>query len=236
MSANPTYLTGGTRFPQTRYFALLVPVSEKWFARWDRSMPPRYERMLCPISAEHYFNRRISELALQVNHSDPEQTVIPSANGERVMHARLVELFEKRGITGFRALPATVRFRNGLVSHDYYEIVTTGWAGIARPESGVHLISRCDGCGRKEYSAMQKPMEMIDWDQWTGDDFFVVWPLPAVSLVTERVAEALKSVKAKSYSLSSIGQFVGGGFLVGRLSAMMPADVAAKYGASLGLE
>ena len=78
-------------------------------------------------------------------------------------------------------------------------------------------------------------------------DFFIVWPLPLYTLVTNRVADALKSLNVKSYQLSSLRmleqRFIPtsllpshGGFTVGALSGFMPDDIAIKYGKPAGLE
>ena len=148
----------------------------------------------------------------------------------------LADKLSENGITGFRLRPATVRFRNGVVSNDYSEFIVTGWAGVARPESGVCLTFACPGCGYKKYSGFDDATLAIDWDQWTGEDIFMLWPLPKIRLVTSRVIDFLKQHQVKSYSVSTLDDFAGGGFTVGALSEFMPADLAAKYGRPLGIE
>jgi hypothetical protein len=121
-----------------------------------------------------------------------------------------------------------------------------GWAGVARPESGIRLIEACPGCGYKRYSGLQEVEQLIDWGQWSGEDFFMVWPLPKFRLVTRRVADVLEGLKVKSFSLGSLRRIEvrkapaalqgSRGFAVGRLSAFMPQDIAVKYGGPLGLE
>ena len=158
-----------------------------------------------------------------------------------VVHARLVEEFEKRGFTGYRLRPATVRFRDGYLSQDYSELVVTGWAGVAPPESGIELQEACGACGYKKYSSLKEPGKLIDWTQWTGEDFFMVWPLPKYVMVTKRVADALVELGVKGYELQNMlereQRFSNDyGFSVGALSEYLPADLAAKYGRPLGLE
>jgi hypothetical protein len=81
---------------------------------------------------------------------------------DAVIHSRLHEQFAKRGITGYRLRPATVRFRDGHVSQDYSELIVTGWAGVAPPESGIELTDACTGCGYKKYSALPNPEKTCD--------------------------------------------------------------------------
>ena len=160
--------------------------------------------------------------------------------GGLVFHSSVVEEFEKRGITGYRLKPAKVRFRNGSVSNEYSGLVVTGWAGVAPAESGIELLEGCE-CGYKKYSSLKHPEHLIDWAQWTGEDFFMVWPLPNYLMITKRVAEALSELKVKSYSLESMlspppscGR--DWGFSAGALSEYLPYDVAVKYGTPLGLQ
>jgi hypothetical protein len=126
------------------------------------------------------------------------------------------------------------------------ELIVTGWAGVARPESGIELVEDCPGCHLKRYSSLHDSTQLIDWAAWTGDDFFIVWPLPSFTLITARVAEALTELGVRSYKIGTL-QFLEqrflpsslpslGGFTVGRLSNFLPDDLALKYGKQLGLE
>jgi hypothetical protein len=84
---------------------------------------------------------------------------------------------------------------------------------------------------------------VVDWSQWTGEDFFIVWPTAAYKLVTERVAQWFLARKVKSVRLEGgfterEGQPILSnlGFTVGRLSDYLPEDLAIKYGRAFGLE
>jgi hypothetical protein len=159
------------------------------------------------------------------------------------VHQSLVEEFAKEGFTGYRLKPALVRFRDGSTSDEYHEFVVTGWAGMASPESGIKLLESCPACQWKKYSAIANFKKVIDWSQWTGDDFFIVWPMGWRLLCTERVAQWLVAHKVKSFSLAegfaditrypSIAKL---GYTGGRLTNYLPEDLAIKYGKPLGLE
>ena len=136
-----------------------------------------------------------------------------------------------------------MRFRDGSKSTEYRELVVTGWAGIASPESGVQLEYSCTGCPYMKYSAIANYDNVVDWSQWTGEDFFIVWPMAAYKLVTERVAWWLLANNVKSVRLEGGFTERGGqpilstrGFTVGCLSDYLPEDLAIKYGRPLGLE
>jgi hypothetical protein len=162
--------------------------------------------------------------------------------GPVVVHTALLGEFQSNGITGYRTTQATVYFRDGSVSQEYSQITVVGWAGIARPESGVQLIEKCPGCELRRYSGMESAENLIDWNQWSGDDFFLEWPLVNFILVTKRVVDLLSALKVKSYRVASLRKYENRnlpvsyqGFTVGRLSMYMPSDVAIKYGQPYGL-
>jgi len=160
--------------------------------------------------------------------------------GGCAVHESLLAEYEQEGFTGYRTKPATILFRDGQESNEYREFIVTGWAGVASRESGVQLLEECPGCFRRQYSAIKDYDRLIDWDQWTGEDFFIVWPMPRFALVTKRVSAWLKRRKVKSFSLSrleDIPDIVANlGFTVVSLSESIPEDLAIKYGGPLGLE
>jgi hypothetical protein len=199
----------------------------------------------CPANPKHNAGvRRIGELSLQVKHNKRDELIISSWTFDRVVHESLIAEFGKLGFSGFQTRPAIVRFRDGSVSKEYRELVVVGWGGHARVESGIQLIEECSGCHRRSYSGLQDSEQLINWDQWTGEDFFIVWPLPRYTLITKRVADTLASLKVKSYTLGGLRsleqrnrpQGLPSGFSVSRLSFCLPEDLATKYGPPLGLE
>jgi hypothetical protein len=228
------------------YFHLGDPESQRLLALRDKDAPYQLEPRRCPLNEEHRQDRRTTTLALEVKHASRDEAMISSWLGERVVHASLAAEFQKRGFTGYRLKPATVRFRDGNVSRDYSELIITGWAGVARPESGIKLLEDCPGCHLKDYSSLRDSTQLIDWAAWTGDDFFLVWPLPSFTLITARVAEALQALGVRTYRIGTLRsleqRFIPssltslGGFTVGRLSNFLPVDLALKYGKELGLE
>ena len=115
----------------------------------------------------------------------------------------------------------------------------TGWAGMARPESGIRLVKNCPSCLMKRYSAISDYGNLVDWTQWTGDDFFIVWPMPLYTFVSDRFAQWLQVRRVKSFWLMGSedrARLIGkSGFGPGRLSDYLPEDLAIKYGRPLGL-
>ncbi|MGD0902587.1 MAG: hypothetical protein ABR924_06555 [Terracidiphilus sp.] len=229
----------------TTYFKLNSPDSallEADDSKMESGLKAQRVFVPCPITNEHNDgSRRISLLYLQVSHNRREELMIWyfSWNSGFVIHEQLLEEFAREGFTGYRIKPATVRFRDGSVSTEYREFIVTGWAGIAPSESGIHVVESCPACHWKHYSGITNYEKVIDWSQWTGEDFFIVWPLPLFKLITNRVAQWLKSHKVKSFRLSGLvpphppdEKF---GYTVSRLSNFLPEDLAIKYGGPLNL-
>jgi hypothetical protein len=227
------------------YFHLRHPDSERLLADGSESAPgvkAQIDIAECPITSKHIDSRRrISPLFLQVKHICNDELMIWSwgLNGN-VVHERLLAEFEQQGFTGFQTKPATVRFHDGSLSSAYREFIVTGWAGMAPYESGIRLVESCPACHKKKYSRFTDVDHLIDWSHWTGGDFFVVWPMPRFTLITERVAEWLLSQRVKSFALGSLEDIdpaaLRFGFGPGRLSDYLPEDLAIKFGRPLGIE
>jgi len=86
----------------------------------------------------------------------------------------------------------------------------------------------------KRYSGAERYDQLIDWEQWSGEDLFILWPLPKLILISGRAAGVLRSLRVRSYSLASMRR-PSRGYSVGPLSAYLPEDVATKYGRLTGL-
>ena len=225
------------------YYEITGPDSEKLQADFNKCFGKR-ESIPCNVEPRHDGgHRRIGPLHLEVKHNRRDEQMIWSWGMEFAVHERILDGFEKAGFTGYRTNPATVRFGDGHIANDYHEFVVTGWAGIVSPDSGVRLMKTCPGCHLTEYSAITNYEQVIDWNQWTGEDFFLIWPMMGYRLITDRVAEWLQVHKVKSFRLergldarkrdSIISKL---SISVGRLSLYLPEDLAIKYGRPLGLE
>jgi hypothetical protein len=171
------------------------------------------ERVLCPVNRQHQrwsqralITRFNEELDVVVKHNKRDHMMIWAGVPEKCfVHIRLLEEIGSAGFTGFSSQLATVRFRDGFLSNEYRRLVVTGWGGLARPESGIRLVEHCPGCIHKRWTPLSDPSQLIDTSQWTGEDFFIVWPLPAWTFVTESVAEFLRSSKIKELHYQEIG-------------------------------
>jgi hypothetical protein len=219
----------------TEYFQLTHSESQRLWAIQIASAED-WEVTLCPTAdfhrrdGHHSDGHRLrADLAVRVNHIRRDELLIWGwSRNECLAPESLVSEFNAMGLTGYRLKPASVRFRDGRLSEEYRELVVVGWAGIASAESGIQVVRTCASCLYKEYSGLVDVGKLIDWSQWTGDDFFTVWPLTSYILITPRVAELLQTRHVKSYSLKK-PDATGDSFGAGRLSSHMLDDVAKKY-------
>ncbi|MBV8436931.1 MAG: hypothetical protein JOY95_05395 [Silvibacterium sp.] len=200
------------------------------------------EYTACPAGGKHGKTcRRIGDLHHVVKHNDRQEHMI--WGGVIAVHEGVVERLEREGFSGFRTRPARVTFLDGGTSDEYREFTVTGWAGVVRPESGMRLLDSCPGCLWKNYGPITDLDKAIDWDQWTGEDFFFVWPLTRHRLCTERAAKWLEASGIRSFSLGRGFELLEKkknslcfGIPRGPLSHDLPEDLAIKYGRPLGLE
>jgi hypothetical protein len=208
----------------------------------SNAISQQWEYSSCPAGGKHgKSGRRIGPLHYVVKHSDRQEHIIWGP--QIAVHKSVVERLETEGFSGFRTQPAKVTFSDGTTSDEYKEFTVTGWAGVVLPESGMRLLYSCPGCLWKNYGPITDFNNVIDWEQWTGEDFFFVWPLIGQRLCTERAAKWLEASGLRSFCLGhgfelleSKKERLNFGIPRGPLSRVLAEDLAIKYGRPLGLE
>ena len=141
----------------------------------------------------------------------------------------VLKLFKASGLTGYEVKPVKARFNRASEREcpRLWEIIVTGWAGLASAESGIKLVERCNACGDLGYSGCNDPERLIDVSRWDGSDFFMVWPLPKYTFVTDRVAQIIRDNRLTGAILKQPRELdLSGGFGPGRLSYWMPQERA----------
>lgn len=159
---------------------------------------------------------------------------------------KVAQLFKDQGFTGYELRPVRVnkveRMKEGREIPKLWQLVITGWGGIAPSESGIKRIGQpCEACGYWEYSGMSNPSALIDPSQWDGSDFFMVFPLVQYIFVTERVKQFIeeKGLKGcvfrepKDIKPFDVDDRIGSSRRT--LSYYMPKDRAKEIGEPLGL-
>jgi hypothetical protein len=196
------------------------------------------ESVSCPLMPGHgRTGRRLTPLSVTLRRQ-PTEDFVWTWYSECLVTQKVVDLFRSEGFTGYDLQPVTARLQSkaGGLSSQLRELVVTGWAGIARRESGVVLVEECSGCGLKRYSCFNSPEFLIDSSNWDGTDFFMVWPLPKFIFVTDRVAAAVGKANLRGARLVPLHQLHCEGTLGGgRLSYWMPEERAHELGDPLGI-
>jgi hypothetical protein len=223
------------------FFQFQRPHGGNLGANFGKEMASR-GRMRCPLNGEHRgLGARIGPLHQFVDHNDRSEQIVWGF--DVAIHQEVVERFEREGFTGFRTNSAHVTFADGSTSDEYREFIVTGWGGVAPPESGVHLVENCLGCGRRTYSAITNFDRVSDRSQWSDEDFFIVFPFGTpYRFCTERAEKWLRASDIKSFSISIPFEAekrwpfkMDAGFLRGPISEALPMELVLKYGKSLGL-
>ena len=243
---------------QTEFWRLSSPQSNRGLAEWaddGRS----FESVSCPADPGHRRGgRRVGRLDVFLT-SRRIGDFVWTWYSDCLIRDSSLSLLRDEGLTGFDVRPVQAHMKTrarrpdpcdenpGLKERDaveveipkLWELVVTGWGGMARPESGVHLVQECSECGLLTYTTYKDPALLVDERQWDGSDFFMVWPLPMYILVTQRVVNVIRSHRLTGATLVPIGKLMpsrpDGTLSPGRLSYWMPEPRARQLGEPLGV-
>jgi hypothetical protein len=225
-----------TRVNTGFFYSLTSPNLQRLLA--DHAEEAEYAQVTCPVNKGHYgAGKRLTNLSVMLP-GHIAQDIAWTWLSDCLLTDRVLDLFKSEGFTGFDVKPVRAAFKSSKERPPrIWELVVTGWAGVAPPESGINLIRRCDGCGLLEYSGGSNPDKLIDATQWDGSDFFMVWPLPKYIFISERVAQAIRANRLTGAVLRRPGDIdLSGGFGPGRLSYYMPEERAKELGKLLGID
>ncbi len=223
---------------QSPFWCLRGAESTSKLAEWVSS-EMGLESIICPRHDGHQRpGKRLTNLSVALRGNVVEDFVW-TWYSECLIQDHVLELFQKNAITGVEVKPVKAVFkrRTDRVPPRLWEIVVTGWAGMAPPESGIMVKDRCEACNLARYSGCTSLGKLIDISQWDGSDVFMVWPLPKFRFVTDRVAHLIRENRLTGVELrrpEELGD-LSRGFGPGRLSYWMPEARARELGEPLGI-
>jgi hypothetical protein len=170
--------------------------AERRLAKWPADERPVYRKVECPVKPDGHQGLRerlTSPISIVLPNIEPHD-FIRTWLGDCLLQPRVLDVFRKHGFTGYEAIPAKVRFKSWTTRPpEFWELAIKGSAGLASPESGIHVLRKCPGCGLTDYSLAIDPAKVVDKSRWDGSDFFRVEPVSGWIFVTNRVVEALQA-------------------------------------------
>ncbi len=162
------------------------------------------EPEICPREGPLGGVTRVKDLSVILPGRSVED-IVWTWHTECLLTDRAYDLLKASGFTGFETKPVKAVFkRPGQQAPRLRELIVTGSGGVAPPEAGIRVTFECPACGRKKYSDCTNPARLVDVSQWDGSDFFTVAPFIGYILVTDRVAQAIRSNKIRGAVLKRL--------------------------------
>ncbi|MBX3329346.1 MAG: hypothetical protein KF722_03010 [Nitrospira sp.] len=213
------------------------PESGTKLAEWAEEVD--LDSVHCSANSGHQrAGKRITDLSVILPNA-PVEDVVWTWYSECLVQDHILRLFQRYQLTGYEVKPVQARFKrpSGDSPPTLWELVVTGWAGMAAPDSGVKQIEYCPACRLRSYSPYTDASRLIDSRQWDGSDLFMVWPLPRYIFVSDRVVEILRNHTVSGIRIQALRDLkakhtLGGG----RLSYWMPEARAKELGGPLDIE
>jgi hypothetical protein len=211
----------------TKFWRLEIPHDQP-YAQW---VDGSYERSTCPEAPGTLWAKRNNDGSTVQVEPRGLKGFTWTSNSEPLISRKVLQLFVEQRVTGFEAKPIKVLLPEDIElppPPDVYQLVVTGWGGLAASAAGVSLMHSCSTCGLRQYS-IAEPSQLIDAAAWDGSDLFFVWPLPKYLFASDRLADLLRREKVsglKFVPAPDIPFEKGATASPGSLGDHMPADRA----------
>lgn len=197
---------------KSNFYFLAPAMQTQELAKWvDTEM--QVEAVTCPLDEGHQRSgKRISALTVEL---PLLQQVEPNNaywtwQSELLVSESIVALLQESNLSGFETQPITTMLAgDGKITTDvnFFQLVATGWGGIASPESGVKLIDHCGKCRLLVYSSPSQCESLIDPKSWDATDVFMVWPLPRFIFLSEQAAKFFLEIKLNNTRILPLSAF-----------------------------
>jgi hypothetical protein len=220
----------------TTFWLLEPPLNQK---RATEDGDTKYEKITCPSDDGHLRGgRRLGDLRVTIDPGGVKDFSWTWSH-DILASERLLDVFLKHRITGYEIRPATASYskRSPVKPPTIYELIITGWGGMASSAAGLTVVESCPACNYRTY-AIAEPSRLIDPASWDGSDLFIVWPLPRYCFASDRLANLLREERITGVKLIpalDIPFKRGNRATPGRLLNWMPASRAHALGDPLGI-
>jgi hypothetical protein len=201
----------------------------------DDSRPTPWVR--CPVDAKHDRGGWYDPFVLKLR-SAPKDFVCGWGTGQQCS-AKVKDRIEAAGLTGvrFREVPVKVAYKGHRETFPYYGLEPMGFAGLPPLEAGLRQLEHCPAC-KFRYLQIDNLKQLVNPSTWDGSDFFWVWPLSNVLLMSERAANFFRAQNFTGVRVIRENEI---NFSWNRFGAMPLADrydaeTAKKLAAAIGID
>jgi hypothetical protein len=174
-----------------------LEIDEKFQTVWyNEDAPNPFESIYCPKDESHRSSRRM-DCSLNLDFKSKKKAdIYMTSYSDWIITDRVAEIFKKHNLTGYEL--REVKYRGIELSDILWELVITGTAGEPHPDCGMYVTRKLECCNHTYYRLFKDSTGIIvNENNWDGNDFFTVVPLPKYTLCTEKVKEIIKEYKFK---------------------------------------
>jgi len=223
-----------------KYFHFNYPAKDERIVGWSPGV--KIEQVTCSTNKSHKRGGKRDGILSVILFKNDIPDIIWTYAPECLIQDHVLEIFKKENVTGFEVKPVNVKYENSKKAPPVlWELVVTGWGGLAPAISGVELLESqsCKSCGHLTYSSANNFQKIIVENQLDGKDFFIVWPYPAYYLISKKVVDILKKYDFKGFDIKEVKEVEIPSFIKiatpGRLHYHMPDKRAHELGDPLGI-
>jgi hypothetical protein len=166
-----------------------------WYNDSDEFDP--FTLVKCPKDPDHQRGERDQNVNLWIDIKKPKiGDFVPTVYSDWLITDRTAEIFKTHNLTGYKL--QSVKVCNKKLDFNLWELVVTGSAGRAHPDSELRLIRHCEYCGSTKYTQIKKGVGIIvDEKNWDGSDFFTIVEYYKFILITEKVKKIIDEYNLK---------------------------------------
>jgi len=166
-----------------------------WYSESEEFKP--FITVKCPKYPGYQRGERDFNVNLWIDIKKPKLgDFVSTVYSDWLITDRVAGIFKAHNITGYRLQP--VKVCNMKLDFNLWELIVTGSAGRAHPDSGLKLRLHCEYCGLTRYTPIKKRIGIIvDEKQWDGSDIFTIVEYWKYVLVTEKVKRIIEENKLR---------------------------------------
>jgi hypothetical protein len=172
-----------------------------WYSDSDKFDP--FISIKCPKYPGHQRGKRDINVNLWIDIKSPKMgDFVSTVYSDWLITDHVAEIFKTHNLTGCKLHPVKVCNKN--LDFNLWELVITGNAGKAHPDSDIYVKEHCEYCGSTIYSPIKKGIGIIvNEDSWDGSDFFTITEYYKYILITEKVKKIIEENNLKGVRVVS---------------------------------